>query len=236
MFLRFFLIFSFILKPTIAMDDNEEEKVSSATTKAQKVGEKIKPGKVKLGLPIILEKSSSIKIMPNELLKHIFSFLNIDDLGRIAQVCAGWKQAYSEWKQAANDSEAWRLMLLISQGNFGEINQKILGLLTQDLTFSSQEDVAKITYLNDYLVKKNHKGAIERKILWLTKGKIATRSFNSFSGYSIKYYGAYLDRVMNDPSLKHAREPFWAFSDSSPSHVQDLEAAKKLEALLANLQ
>lgn len=70
-FLRFFLIFSFILKPTIAMDDNEEEKVSSATTKAQKVSEKIKPVKVKLGLPIISEKSSSIKIMPNELLKHI---------------------------------------------------------------------------------------------------------------------------------------------------------------------
>jgi hypothetical protein len=103
---------------------------------------------------------------------------------------------------------------LLSRGSFEEIDQEILGLLTRDLTSSSQEDISKITYLNDYLVRNNHKGAIKRKILWLTKGKILGRSVPSFSGYSIKYYGGYLDRVMNDPSLKHAREPSWVFSNS----------------------
>lgn len=124
---------------------------------------------------------------------------------------------------------------LILQNSFEEIDQEILGLLTRDLTFSSQEDISKITYLNDHLVRNNHKGAIKRKILWLTKGKILGRSVPSFSGYSIKHYGGYLDRVMNDPSLKHAREPSWVFSHSYPPYEQNLEAAKKLEELLNHL-
>ncbi len=125
---------------------------------------------------------------------------------------------------------------LISRDNFDEIDQKILGLLTKDLAFADQEDITKIIYLNDYLVNKSHKGAIRRKILWLTKGKILERSIPSFTGYSIKHYGGYLDRVMNDPSLRHTREPSWVFSDRSPPHEQDLEAAKKLEELLDQLQ
>lgn len=122
---------------------------------------------------------------------------------------------------------------LISRGSFDEIDQKVLGLLTKDLASAKQEDINKIIHLNDYLVGKNHKGAIRRKILWLTNGKILERRIPSFTGYSIKYCGAYLDRIMNE---SHAREPFWVSSDLSPPHLQDVDAAKKLEELLAKLQ
>lgn len=124
---------------------------------------------------------------------------------------------------------------LILSGNLDEINRKILELLTKDLGSYSEEDIHNIIYINDHLVSRNHKEAIRRKISWLEKGKIPQRCIPSFSGYSIKYYGSYLDRVMNDPSMRHAREPYWAFSHSSPSYKLDLDEAEELKKLLDEL-
>ena len=62
------------------------------------------------------EENSSMKITPVGLLAHIFSFLSIDDLGRIVQVCL-------KWRKIANDSKLWKL---IASRESKAISEKII--------------------------------------------------------------------------------------------------------------
>jgi hypothetical protein len=99
-FLTLVFINLFVSEPSKAMFDSENEMEKRKTThvapKDQKQSEEAKIiGEDSKLCPIPVRQDSPISILPDEILAHVFSFLHIDDLGRLAPVSRRWSKVCS---------------------------------------------------------------------------------------------------------------------------------------------
>lgn len=179
---------NFALETAKAMDNVDKEKISSITTRVQKVNKQIELEKDKsyLTASTIPKGIPSTKI-PDELLIHVFSFLKIDDLGRVAQVS-------SVWRRICGFPELWRKMSLKSYRNY---------LSTEDLMENPQQKVIHRYSVNVKIKKlRRQRDGLIKQAISESKIETAPNPYHRYGGY---YMGGKecVSSIGRNPTMKH---------------------------------